>query len=66
MTMPSAGAVGRSLYECTATSISPASSASRSAETNTPVPPICVERGGRAVARGDDRDDLDRRARARR
>jgi len=30
------------LYECTARSISPASSASRSAETKTPVPPIWV------------------------
>ena len=38
MTSPSAGAVGRSLYECTAKSISLASSASRSAETNTPTP----------------------------
>ena len=38
--MPSGGAVGRSLRECTATSTSPRSSASRSALTNTPVPPI--------------------------
>ena len=37
--MPSAGAVGRSLSECTATSTSPRSSASRSALTKTPVPP---------------------------
>ncbi len=36
--MPSAGAVGRSLSECTATSTLPASSASRRAETKTPVP----------------------------
>ena len=38
--MPAAGAVGRSLSECTATSTSPRSSASRSALTKTPVPPI--------------------------
>ena len=38
--MPSGSAVGRSLSECTARSTSPASSASRSAETKTPVPPI--------------------------
>ena len=38
MTSPSAGAVGRSLYEWTARSISLASKASRSAETNTPTP----------------------------
>ena len=63
--MPSAGAVGRSLYECTATSISPASSASRSAETNTPVPPIWASGALRPVALGADRDDLDRRGRAR-
>ena len=37
--MPSAGAVGRSLSEWTATSTSPRSRASRSALTNTPVPP---------------------------
>ncbi len=36
------GAVGRSLSECTATSMRPACSASRIAETKTPVPPIVV------------------------
>lgn len=39
---PSGSAVGRSFSECTARSISPLSSASRSAETKTPVPPICA------------------------
>ena len=39
---PRAGAVGRSLSECTATSISPRRRASRTALTNTPVPPISV------------------------
>jgi hypothetical protein len=37
--MPAWGYVGRSLSECTATSTSPRSNASRSAPTNTPVPP---------------------------
>ncbi len=39
---PSGAAVGRSFRECTAKSMSPAISASRNAETNTPVPPICA------------------------
>ena len=39
---PGTPAVGRSLYECTATSISPASRASRSAVTNTPTPSIAI------------------------
>ncbi|OEV23214.1 hypothetical protein AN220_25710 [Streptomyces nanshensis] len=34
--------VGRSFSECTAKSMSPRASASRSALTNTPVPPICA------------------------
>ncbi|CPU67483.1 Uncharacterised protein [Mycobacteroides abscessus] len=37
---PGAGSVGRSLRECTATAHRPSSSASRSAVTKTPVPPI--------------------------
>ena len=41
-TMPAAGPVGRSFSECTARSTSPPSSASRSALTKTPVPPIWV------------------------
>ena len=45
--MPSAGAVGRSLSEWTATSTSPRSSASRRALTKTPVPPIDGQRGRR-------------------
>ena len=40
--MPAAGPVGRSFRECTARSTSPPSSASRSADTKTPVPPIWV------------------------
>ena len=39
-------AVGRSLSECTATSIRPACRASRTAPTNTPVPPIWVSARG--------------------
>ena len=44
--MPSGGAVGRSLRECTARSTSPRSSASRSALTKTPVPPIWASGAG--------------------
>ena len=57
--MPSAGAVGRSLSEWTATSTSPRSSASRSALTNTPVPPRVASGGGVDVALGGDRHELD-------
>ena len=65
MCRPSAGAVGRSLYEWTAKSISLASSASRSAETKTPTPSCCTG-ARRAVAGGDDLDQLDRAGRWRR
>ena len=61
MCSPSGAAVGRSLYEWTAKSISLAISASRSAETKTPTPEPVHRRGG-PVAGGDDLDQLDRPA----
>ena len=42
--------------------MSPASNASRNADTNTPVPPICVSAAAERSPSVDDRDDLDRRA----
>ena len=60
MTSPSAGAVGRSLSECTATSQRPSSSASRRAVTKTPVPPRLARRPGDPVALGGDPHELDR------
>ena len=60
---PSAAAVGRSLSECTARSTSPASRASRSAETKTPVPPSWASGARGRVAVGGHLDQLDRRGR---
>ena len=56
--------MGRSLSEWTATSTRPRSSASRSAVTNTPVPPRVASGARGAVALGGDLDELDLAAEA--